>query len=168
MEFIEERLREIRNHRERIRGIDKDLEKLEELIIKQQESKSDEEIIINNGEEEQMANISEFVKHKGMFLKAEDVKKSKEPTFVITAEAITVTNKFGNNRVHIPGELEGKEYLFDCSITNARIISEVLGEETKEWIGSSLRLETYKTKTTEGILTDAINIAAVISKEQKI
>jgi len=107
--------------------------------------------------------ISEYTKATGNFLKAEDVANSNEKKFVITEEAtIQVSEKFGNERLHIQGEFDKEKKIFDCSKTNARTIKEVLGTDTKSWIGSVLVLETYKTKTSEGKLVDAINVKEVI------
>ena len=93
----------------------------------------------------------------GKFLTAEDVKKGFDRV-VITAEGEFVTNKFGSERLHIPVEFKSEAKTFDCSKTNAEIISKVLGEETKTWVGAIVYLETYKTKTNEGKLVDAINV----------
>ena len=103
--------------------------------------------------------ITEFTKQQGQFLKAEDVENSKTKVFTITEEAQTVHNeKYDTDRLHILGQLDENEYTFDCSKTNARTISEALGTDTKEWVGSQLVLETYKTKTSEGKMTNAINV----------
>lgn len=93
----------------------------------------------------------------GKFLTAEDVKKGFDKV-VITAEGEFVTNKFGSERLHIPVEYRSETKTFDCSKTNAEIISKVLGEDTKQWVGAIVYLETYKTKTNEGKLVDAINV----------
>lgn len=107
-----------------------------------------------------MAKISDFVKQQGEFLKAEIVKEGS--TAKIIGEAEVVHNeKFDTDRLHIPVEIEGKEYTFDASKTNARTISETLGDDTSKWIGKELVLEKYKTKTSEGKMTDAINVKSV-------
>lgn len=108
--------------------------------------------------------ISDFTKQQGNFLKAEDVEKSQTKTFVILEEAKPVHNeKYDSDRLHISGELEKVKFVFDCSKTNARTIADVLGTETSKWIGKQLVLETYKTKTTEGKMTLAINVAKVLN-----
>jgi hypothetical protein len=108
--------------------------------------------------------ITNFTKQQGQFLKAEDVEKSQTKTFSITAEAQEVHNeKFNTDRLHIVGQLDTSEFVFDCSKTNARTIVEVLGTETKGWVGKQLVLETYKTKTQEGKMTTAINVAKVLA-----
>ena len=55
-----------------------------------------------------------------------------------------------------------QERTFDCSKTNARTIEEKLGTaDTSKWIGKHLVFETYKTKTSEGKLTDAVNVKEI-------
>ena len=105
--------------------------------------------------------ITDFVKPSGNFLKAEDVKTAKEPKFVITTEAEVVDNEYKGKvtqRLHVEGEMETKAYILDLSKTNARIVAKALGDDTAQWIGHYVVLETYKTKTSEGKLTDAINV----------
>jgi len=109
-----------------------------------------------------MVNIDDFTKQSGMFLRAEDVLNSPEKSFVINAESGVVENeKFGGQRLHIPGTFNGESKTFDCSKTNARTIAEAIGGETSEWIGTILVLETYKTKISDGRMVDAINVAEV-------
>jgi hypothetical protein len=110
-----------------------------------------------------MVNIDDFTQQKGMFLRADDVLNSPEKTFVITGESALVENeKFGGQRLHIPGTFHGEEKTFDCSKTNARTIVEALGtSETAEWTGVILVLETYRTKISDGRMVDAINVAEV-------
>ena len=111
--------------------------------------------------------IAEFTKATGNFLKAEDVMKDEKKIFVITAEPqIVVSEKFQNERLHIPGELSAEKKIFDSSKTNSRTIAKELGTETKEWIGKLLLLEVYKTKTSEGKMVDAINVAKVIPEDE--
>ena len=107
--------------------------------------------------------IDNYVKPQAMFLKADDVASKPEELFHIVGEGkVIVSEKFGNERLHILGKFGDEEKTFDCSKTNARTISEKLGNDTIKWIGKSLKLETYKTKTSEGKLVDAINVAKVI------
>jgi len=106
--------------------------------------------------------ISEFTKQRGDFLKADVVKANPEVLFEITGEAEVVHNdKFNTDRLHIPVIAGTKEYTFDCSKTNARVISDKIGSDTKQWIGKHLILEVYKTKTSDGKMVDAINIKEV-------
>lgn len=108
--------------------------------------------------------ITEFVKPSTVFLKAQDVKSSKNPLFVIMNEGNLVDNEFKgkkSQRLHLEGEFEGKNVILDLSKTNARIISDKIGDETDKWVGRVLTLEIYKTKTSDGVLTDAINVAKV-------
>lgn len=112
-----------------------------------------------------MVDIEDFTKQKGMFLKAEDVINNPSQTFKVTGEGELVTSeKFGNVRLHIPGTFGDEEKIFDCSKTNARTITEVIGNDTSKLVGSELVLETYKTKTSDGKMVDAINIKEVIYK----
>lgn len=108
--------------------------------------------------------ITDFVKPSGNFLKAEEVKTSQNPEFVITNEAQVVDNDYKgkvNQRLHVEGEFDKEAKLFDMSKTNARTVAQALGNDTTKWIGHKLILETYKTKTSEGKLTDAINVKEV-------
>lgn len=107
-----------------------------------------------------MADISGFTKAHGTFLKAEDIGKEAEAT--ITGEAtLSHNDKYDTDRLHIPVAISDKEYTFDCSKTNARTIAETLGEDTTNWIKAQLVLDTYKTKTSEGKMVDAINVKSV-------
>ena len=108
--------------------------------------------------------ISEFTKATGMYLKAKDVIAAKVPILTIIAEAKIVDKEFEGKKsqaLQVEGEMEGKSFKFDLSKTNARTVSEVLGADTKKWIGSQLVLETYKTKNSKNVLVDAVNIKEV-------
>jgi len=105
--------------------------------------------------------IKEFIKPQGLFLKAEHVTPSPTKIFVPAAAAELKPNeKFGGERLHIPGQMDEVDYIFDASKTNARTIAEALGSETTGWIGKKITLETYKTKTSDGKMVDAINVSA--------
>lgn len=107
-----------------------------------------------------MVKITEFIKQTGSFLKASDIKDGS--TAKITEEPEMVHNeKYGVDRLHIPLILDDVEYVFDASRTNARTIANVLGDDTSKWIGKTIVLEKYKTKTSEGKMTDAINIKSI-------
>ena len=106
--------------------------------------------------------IKDYVKAAGNFLKADDITSNPTASFVVKSEgAMKVSEKFGNERLHIEGTFGEEDKIFDCSKTNARTISEKLGANTKDWIGHTLTFETYKTKTSDGKLVDAINIKEV-------
>ena len=107
--------------------------------------------------------IKKYTKQQGAFLKAEDVNTNPEVLWEITAEGDLVTSeKFGNERLHLPVKCGDEAKIFDCSKTNARFIEALLKtSETKAWVGKFLILETYKTKTTDGKLVDAINVKLV-------
>jgi len=107
--------------------------------------------------------ISNYTKATGNYLKAEDVKKNPTATFVITTEGLMQkSEKFGNERLHLEGQYAKEDKIFDCSKTNARFIQLALGLNTKQWIGRQLKLETYKTKTSDGKMVEAINVCGVI------
>lgn len=110
-----------------------------------------------------MVNIDDFTKQTGMFLRATDVIEAPEKSFVINGESSIVENeKFGGQRLHIPGTFNGESKTFDCSKTNARTIVEAMdNSETSEWAGTILTLETYKTKISDGRMVDAINVKEV-------
>jgi len=110
-----------------------------------------------------MVNIDNFTKQTGMFLRASDVIESPEKSFVINGESSIVENeKFGGQRLHIPGSFNGEEKTFDCSKTNARAIVEAMDtSETSKWLGTILTLETYRTKISDGRMVDAINVKEV-------
>lgn len=107
--------------------------------------------------------ITNFTKQQGLFLKAADVIKSQTKIFTIVSEGKMAHNeKYGSERLHLTGEMDTTSFVFDCSKTNARTIEAVLGTDTMKWIGTQILLEVYKTKTTDGKMIDAINVAKVI------
>lgn len=110
--------------------------------------------------EVKMTDIAEFIKQQGEFLKADLIKDGTIAKIVGVATSVH-NEKYDTDRLHIPVIIEGKEYTFDCSKTNARTIASVLGTETENWKDAELVLETYKTKTSEGVMTKAINIVSV-------
>lgn len=106
--------------------------------------------------------VTQYTKPVGLFLKAKDIIDKPEAVFVITAEGEFVTSeKFHVERLHLTGEFDKEVKTFDCSKTNARVISDKLGEDTKTWIGKVLVLESYRTKTSSGDMVDAINVKEV-------
>lgn len=106
-----------------------------------------------------MVEIDSYTKASGMFLKAQDVIDNPANIFVIKEEGQMVPNeKYGGERLHLQGLFGETENTFDCSKTNARFISEKLGTDTAKWIGAKLTLETYRTKTSEGKMVDALNV----------
>lgn len=107
--------------------------------------------------------IEEYTKQPGSFLKAQDVLDNPEVLWEVTAEgSMVVSEKFGNQRLHLPVSAGGDGKIFDCSKTNARTISEILKDtDTKNWIGKLLELQTYKTKTSDGKMVHAIDIKSV-------
>jgi len=107
--------------------------------------------------------ITDYAKKGTDFLKAADVLAKPQVVFVITSEGELVTSeKFGNERLHLQGEFDKEFKVFDCSKTNSRTIVEKLGVDSKAWVGKTLKLEVYKTKTSDGKLVDAINIKEVL------
>jgi len=102
--------------------------------------------------------ITDFVKQQGSFLTAEDVQEVQPCEVVVTGEAELKENKFGNMRLHIPVDMREDSFIFDCSKTNARIIDKQLGDDTSAWIGKKLKLGTYKTRTSDGKMVDAIAV----------
>lgn len=107
-----------------------------------------------------MVNISEFTKQQGEFLKAEYVKENCKAKIIGKAQVVH-NEKYDTDRLHIPVDIDGISYTFDCSKTNARTISNALGSETDAWDGADLELETYKTKTSDGKMVEAINVKSV-------
>lgn len=107
--------------------------------------------------------INDYTKQQGTFLKAEEVMKNPSIAWEISAEGeLVISEKFGNQRLHLPVKNGDEERIFDCSKTNARFIEEQLKiSDTSKWVGKLLTLETYKTKTSDGKLVDAINIKSV-------
>lgn len=107
--------------------------------------------------------ISEYAKQTGTFLNAQIVSET-EPTavFKIEGEGELKENKFGNLRLYIPVKLdEENKFIFDMGKTNVKKVSEVLGMKTEAWVGSGLILDTYQTRTSEGKMTNAINVKEV-------
>lgn len=106
--------------------------------------------------------IQNYTKQQGEFLKAEVVNNNPSALFEITGEAEIVHNeKFNKDDLHVPLKMGDREFIFNCSKTNSRVISDVCGNETKNWVGRHLILETYKTKTSDGKLVDAINVKEI-------
>lgn len=106
--------------------------------------------------------IKGYVKPSGIFLKAEDIIKNPTASFVIHSEGImSKSEKFGTERLHLEGNFAGEDKIFDCSKTNARTIAAAIGDNTKTWLGRILYFETYKTKTSDGKLVDAINVKRI-------
>lgn len=106
--------------------------------------------------------VTNWTKAAGSFLKPEDVKKNPNASFVIRDEGqFQKSEKFGNDQFLISGEYSGEEKIFTCSKTNARTIEKILGSDSKKWIGHSVTFELYKTKTSDGKLVDALNVATV-------
>lgn len=106
--------------------------------------------------------ISKYTKQMGLFLKADEVKANANKPFVIIGEpVIAKSTKFDTEKLRIEGEFNQQERVVDISKTNARTIAKVLGEETKGWIGHQIFFETYKTKTSDGKLVDALNVKEV-------
>ena len=106
--------------------------------------------------------ISQYTKQQGQFLKATDVNAHPNTVFLITGEAeMKKSEKFGNERLHVGVTLGDQEFIFDMSKTNARTVEAKLGSDTSKWAGHGLVLETYKTKTSDGKMTDAINVKEV-------
>lgn len=105
--------------------------------------------------------LEKYTKTKAEFLKAQDVIENPASVFIIQDEGSMVENKFGNQRVHLGGEFNGEEKVFDLSSTNARILVSLYGVESKEWIGKSITLTTYKVRTSDGKMVDAIAINEV-------
>jgi len=109
-----------------------------------------------------MVDTTEYIQQKGKFLSAENVKMSTSKVFIPTTEGEMVPNeKFGGIRLHLTGELDKVEYVFSMSKTNARAVANILGADSSKWIGEQLVLELYRTKTTDGRMVDAINVAKV-------
>lgn len=106
--------------------------------------------------------LNEYIKQKGQFLKAADVAASPTKVFIPKDAGNMVENeKYGGSRLHIIGDMDAQEFIFDVSKTNARTVAEKLGTDSSKWIGQQLKMETYKTKTSEGKMVDAINVAGV-------
>ena len=103
--------------------------------------------------------VTNYTKATGIFLKAKDLINNPEAVFVITAEGEFVTSeKFHVERLHLAGEFNKEPKTFDCSKTNARFVEGKFGKDTKTWIGKILVLESYRTKTSDGKMVDAINV----------
>jgi len=106
--------------------------------------------------------ISTYTKQQGKFLKATDVIAHPNIVWIFTGTAeFKKSEKFGTDRLHSEVEIGEETFIFDMSKTNARTVEKVLGSDTSKWKGKGIILETYKTKTTEGKMTDAINVKEV-------
>ena len=111
-----------------------------------------------------MVNLDNFTKANLTYIKPKEVKENPEAVFVITNEPTLVETDYKGQKsvkVHCEGEWNKEKRSIDLSKTNARNVTTVLGAETNTWIGHQLLFEVYKTKTSDGSLTDAINIKEV-------
>ena len=111
-----------------------------------------------------MVDLTNFTKANLTYIKPKEVKDNPQAVFVITSEPTLVETEFKGQKsvkVHCEGEWNKERRSIDLSKTNARTVSKVLGEESKNWVGHQLFFEVYKTKTSDGNLTDAINIKEV-------
>jgi len=104
--------------------------------------------------------LNEYAKANAEFLRPIDVIEHPDSLFHIKNEGVLVENKFGNQRVHLTGEFNGEDKIFDLSSTNARIISSIYGTESKEWINKEIKLSPYKMPK-DGKLIDAIIVNEV-------
>jgi hypothetical protein len=108
-----------------------------------------------------MANISNYTKPAKAYMKAADVIANPTIPFIITAEADIVEKEYKGqkqSKLQVEGEFNKEAKVLELSKTNARTIAKVFGDDTKSWIGKMLVLETYRTKTSDGKMTDAINV----------
>lgn len=108
--------------------------------------------------------INNFTKANLTYIKPKEVKDSPNSIFVITTEPTLVESDYKGTKtikLHCEGEWAGTRRSIDLSKTNARTVAKALGDESKTWIGHKLYFEVYKTKTSDGQLTDAINIKNV-------
>ena len=97
------------------------------------------------------------------FLTPQDVIDNPNAKLEITGVGeLIVSEKFGNERLHIPCKFLNEDVMFDCSKVNARTIQDVIGANTDKLIGAKFILETYRTKNVKEEMIDAINIKEVI------
>lgn len=111
-----------------------------------------------------MVNLDNFTKANLSYIKPKDVKENPQEAFIIKSEPTLVESDYKGQKsvkVHCEGEYNKERRSIDLSKTNARTIAKALGAETKLWIEHQLIFEVYKTKTSEGTLTDAINVKEV-------
>jgi hypothetical protein len=107
--------------------------------------------------------ITEYIKG-GTYLSAKEVIEKPNAVFIITTEGALVEKDYKgtkNTKIEVEGEFDKEKRVFDLNKTNSRAVALVLGSDTKAWIGHQLVLETYKTKNSDGKLTDAINVKQV-------
>jgi hypothetical protein len=117
---------------------------------------------------EMQMDIKELTKQQGMFMKAEDVKANPNAEFKITSEGEFVDNeRFKKRDFHLKGTWNDEERILNCNKTNARIIEARLGSNSANWVNKTLKLETYKTRTTDGKLVDSINVADVLDENKQ-
>lgn len=113
-------------------------------------------------EVQKMVNVTEYTKPAGSYMTGKDVIATPNAIFVITTEGeMETSEKFGNEKLTIEGEYNQMPKKLSLSKTNARTVAKALGEDSKKWIGHKLVLETYKTKTSDGKMVDAINVKSV-------
>jgi hypothetical protein len=113
--------------------------------------------------------VKEFTKQQGTFLKAEDVKKNPNAEFKITSEGEFVENeRFKKKNFNVKGDFMGEQRVLNCNKTNARFIEERAGSDSSKWVGKYLKLETIKTRRTDGVVVDSINVNAVLDENKQM
>ena len=118
---------------------------------------------------EKMVNVKEYGEAKGKYLSGDNIKASPSTLFTITEDSkIENQEQFNSrDRLMIPGIWIEEELTFSCNQTNANIIREKLGDETKEWIGAKLKLGTHPLTIKKEPVT-VIDVLEVIPLSQKI
>ena len=106
--------------------------------------------------------ITNFAKASGSYLNAKEIMANPTvPFFILNEGQLVTSEKFKTEKLELEGEYNKAPKILALSKTNVRTISEKLGTDTKKWISPQLVLETYKTKTSDGKLTDAINVKEI-------
>jgi len=83
--------------------------------------------------------IKDFIKPPIDFLQVKDIEEDSS-VFIIGESKIIYNENFKSEKLRIPVIFNKKEYNFDASKTNARKITEILGDDTKLWISNELIL----------------------------
>ena len=101
-----------------------------------------------------MTNLKEYI--SGNFLTPQTLKDLSTNEAVIVSEPlINEDTPFGRDVLEMEVEVKGQKFVYTMNKTSARKVSEVLGEESKAWVGKKLVFETTK-QVVKGQLKDVL------------
>ena len=101
-----------------------------------------------------MTNLKEYI--SGNFLNPQTLKDLATNEAIITGEpVINEDTPFGRDVLEMEVEIKGQKFVYTMNKTSARKVAEVLGEESKAWVGKKLLFEITK-QNVKGQLKDVL------------